>query len=426
MASLLSPTILLLFLLFLHLNFSLSFSSPASQLQKSELLSRRKFISMEDEEKPASKPLLPKKKPILETKNQTKLIKPKKNNSTTTIPSAATPKSKLNKTLTSTPRTSNYTKLVKPTKLTKSKSNSTNSAKSELKSLKLSSNSTKSSKKILDPPLPRNKTTTPKPATAGEKNAKPKPKSATAKPEPWLAGDEGDDLIAEVRGLPARLQESLLPDLERLSTTSKAYLSRANRGIAEGVKPFVGKSFAPKIASIASVLFLVLPLLLVTALFRRLRSYLSLHRLLVFIQAYLAIYFATLAITALVTGLEPLRFFYATSPSSYAWTQAVQTFGYLVYLVVQLIDLVVVFSAGEAVGAGARVLGLAQMLVGLAVGMHYYAAVFHRAVTGDPPRANWRVHAVYASCFLVISACARAERRKKTYLNDGGEDGKKS
>ncbi|XP_026665468.1 uncharacterized protein LOC103720235 [Phoenix dactylifera] len=426
MASLLSPTILLLFLLFLHLSFSISFSAPASQLQKSQLLSRRKFISMEGEEEPASKPLLSKKKPILGTKNQTKLIKPKKTNSTTTISTAATPKSKLNKTLTSTPKTSNSTKLVKPTKLTKS--NSTNSAKSELKSLKLSSNSTKSSKKILDPPVPRNKTATSKPATAGEKNSKPKPKpkSATAKPEPWLAGDEGDDLIAEFRDLPTRLQQSLFPDLQRLSTTSKAYLSRANREIAEGVKPFVGKSFAPKIASIASVLFLVLPLLLVTALFRRLRSYLSLHRLLVFIQAYLAIYFATLAVTALVTGLEPLRFFYATSPSSYAWTQAAQTFGYLLYLVVQLINLVVVFSAGEGAGAGARVFGLAQMLVGLAVGMHYYAAVFHRAVTGDPPRANWRVHAVYAACFLVICACARAERRKKTYLNDGGEDGKKS
>ena len=189
------------------------------------------------------------------------------------------------------------------------------------------------------------------------------------------------------------------------------------------MKPFVGNKFAPRIANAASCVFLILPLCLVTVLFYRLNSYLSLQRFFIFVQAYLAIYFFTLALTAVVTGLEPLRLFYATSPASYAWTQAVQTLGYLLYLLAQLIHLVVVFSVGEN-KIGVRALGLAQMIVGLAVGCHYYAAVFHRAVAGDPPRANWRVHGVYAGCFLVICLCARAERRKKVY--DGGEDAKKS
>uniref|UniRef100_J3MX08 Uncharacterized protein n=1 Tax=Oryza brachyantha TaxID=4533 RepID=J3MX08_ORYBR len=68
----------------------------------------------------------------------------------------------------------------------------------------------------------------------------------------------------------------------------------------------------------------------------------------------------------------------------------------------------------------------AAMLLGLAVGLHYYAAVFHRAAAGEAPRATWRVHAVYAACFVVVCACARAERRKKAYLTGAAEAWKKS
>lgn len=66
------------------------------------------------------------------------------------------------------------------------------------------------------------------------------------------------------------------------------------------------------------------------------------------------------------------------------------------------------------------------MMVGLAVGLHYYAAVFHRAAASEAPRATWRVHAVYAACFVVVCAFARAERRKKAYLAGAAEPWKKS
>jgi len=235
------------------------------------------------------------------------------------------------------------------------------------------------------------------------------------------------DLISEFRGLPARLQETLMPDLARLSHHSKAYLSAANAGIADGVRPILGGRWAAAAASAASVLVLLLPLFMLTALVRRMGPYLPfLHRALLLAQAYLAIYFATLALAAAATGLEPLRFFHAASPAAYAWTQAAQSLGFMGYLVLQMVDLVAVFSGAaspeeDGGGDATKALGLAQMVVGLAVGLHYYAAVFHRAAAGEAPRANWRVYAVYAACFVVVCACARAERRKKAYL--AGTDG---
>ncbi|XP_040383687.1 uncharacterized protein LOC107304891 [Oryza brachyantha] len=250
-----------------------------------------------------------------------------------------------------------------------------------------------------------------------------------------LAEEDGaEDLISEFRELPARLQETLVPDLARLSSTSRAYLSAANAGIADGVRPLLGGRWAPVAATVASAAVLLLPLCLLAALVRRVGAYLPLlRRALLLAQAYLAIYFATLAVAAAATGLEPLRFFHAASPAAYAWTQAAQSLGYVAYLVLQMVDLVAAFSSREGAGgagageeASSRALSLAQMLLGLAVGLHYYAAVFHRAAAGEAPRATWRVHAVYAACFVVVCACARAERRKKAYLTGAAEAWKKS
>lgn len=247
--------------------------------------------------------------------------------------------------------------------------------------------------------------------------------------------DGAEDLISEFRELPARLQETLVPDLARLSSTSRAYLSAANAGIADGVRPLLGGRWAPVAATAASAAVLLLPLCLLAALVRRVGAYLPLlRRALLLAQAYLAIYFATLAVAAAATGLEPLRFFHAASPAAYAWTQAAQSLGYVAYLVLQMVDLVAAFSSSPGGGAGAgedaslssRALSLAQMMVGLAVGLHYYAAVFHRAAAGEAPRATWRVHAVYAACFVVVCACARAERRTKAYLAGTAEPWKKS
>lgn len=282
----------------------------------------------------------------------------------------------------------------------------------------------------------KNKKTTPqqqKKPEGGDATTTTKNKDAAKRPHgptkptqilPWLdvggiSGDYGttDDLISEFRDLPSKFHSALVPDFHRIKTTSKAYLTHANKEFAKTFKPLVGTKYAPSAATAASATTILLPLLLAALLIRCLHPHLPLQKLLLSIHIYLAIYFATLALTAALTGHEPLRFFHAASPRFYAATQVLQTLGYALYLLLQLVH----------VAAGGRLLGALQLLVGVAVGLHYYTAVFHRAVVGEPPRTNWRVHAVYAVLFAGVCALARAERRKKAYLGVGGrEDGKKS
>ncbi|CAA7401692.1 unnamed protein product [Spirodela intermedia] len=232
--------------------------------------------------------------------------------------------------------------------------------------------------------------------------------------------EEDTDLIAEFRDLPSRFQETLLPDLAKISSTSKVYLSKASKEITRGVKPIVGHRYAATVASATSAAFILLPLLLVAALLRHVRSFLSLPRILLFAHAYLAIYFSVLFLAAVLTGVEPLRLFYVASPAAYLSTQVLQTLGYAVFLLLHLLHLLV---------APARAVALLQAGVALAVGLHYYTAVFHRAVAGEAPRTNWRAHALYAACFLILFAFSRAaDRRKKAYLlaGPGGDDSKNS
>ncbi|KAE8709610.1 hypothetical protein F3Y22_tig00110330pilonHSYRG00257 [Hibiscus syriacus] len=184
----------------------------------------------------------------------------------------------------------------------------------------------------------------------------------------WMDEEDEADLVAEFRDLPTKFQENLIPHLERISETSR--------------------------------------------------------KILIFIQIYLSIYFSILCLTSLITGLEPLKFFYATSPSTYLCLQVLQTLGYVLYLLLLLMYLILVFSTDS--GLGSKMLGLGQIFVRFAVGLHYYVAVFHRVMLHQPPRTKWKVHGMYATCFLVICLFARADRRKKAYLEEGGEEGQKN
>lgn len=377
----------------------------------------------------------------LSSKNQTKLIKP-------TLSSSKNQTKLIKSSLSS----KNQTKLLKPnlssknqTKLIKSSSNSTKTSSSPTKNIELkklnstskSSNSVKpnsiSSKKISDltkPSTPKNKTTKPTTTTKQSQNPpKTEKKPTQQKPkkpiEPsWIDQEDDTDFVSDFTGLPGKFQQTLIPDLERISTTSKIYLNKANKQMTNQFKPIVGNKYAATIASIVSCAFLLIPLLLVSLLFTRIKAYFSLQKLLIFIQVYLSIYFSILCLSSLVTGLEPLKFFYATSQSTYICLQVLQTLGYVLYLLLLVMYLILVFSTDS--GLGSKMLGLAQAFVGISVGLHYYMSVFHRAVLRQPPKTNWKVHGIYATCYLVICLFATAERRKKAYLEEGGEEGKKS
>ncbi|MBA0608435.1 hypothetical protein Godav_020662 [Gossypium davidsonii] len=375
-------------------------------------------------------------------KNQTKLVKPSNvsnKNQTMLVKSvnvSTKNQTKLVKSLDVSTKTSNLsaknqTKVLKPTNSTKTakptvsspvpkKLNSTSKVK------KLNSTTPKASD-LLKLSSPKNKPTTKTPVQSSKPEKKPTTtqiQKQQKKQPSWVDDDDESDLVSEFRDLPAKFQQTLIPDLEKISTTSKVYINKYNKEFTKQFKPYVGNKHAPTIATVISCAFLLIPLLLVSLIFNRIKAYFSLQKILIFIQVYLSIYFSILCLTSLVTGLEPLKFFYATSPSTYVCLQVLQTLGYVLYLLLLLMYLILVFSTES--GLGSKMLGLGQIFVGFAVGLHYYVAVFHRVVLHQPPKTNWKVHGMYATFFLVICLFAGVDRRKKAYLEEGGEEGKKN
>lgn len=454
--------VLLFYLVLLFLFTSVLFCACSeSQLRSRQFNLRRRMSEVEKEHQQP-----PKKTTSLSTKNHTKLIKPSVSSKNLTKLIKPSLSSK-NQTKFTKPSLSskNQTKLTKASNSTKAASglfsktvfkklNSTskikkvNSTSKAVNSAKLTSFSSKKSTDLLKLSTPKNKTTKTttskdsqsrldkkshelesgkpdKNQKAGKKPAQQKTKKQTQ--PSWIdQEDDQDDLVSGFTDLAdfANFQKTFIPDLEKFSTTSKAYLNKANKEITEGFKPFVGNKYAPTIATIVSCAFVLIPLILVSLLFNRIKAYFSLQKLLIFIQVYLAIYFSILCISSLVTGIEPLRFFYATSQSTYVCLQVLQTLGYVMYLLLLLMYLILVFST--ECGLGSKLLALGQTILGFAVGLHYYMAVFHRMVLHQAPKTNWKIHGMYATCFLLVCLFATADRRKKTYLEVGGEEGKKS
>lgn len=378
---------------------------------------KKKKVDATDEE--AENQVLPKKKkkPSIEESDSEK---PKMKKNPTTEEQGSEEKSmKIKKKNNATSMTEQVAKLNKKTTLLDVVVDTEqSSSKKKIKLVKpikdLLKNQTKPAKSNQNVTSP-----TSKPAT------KPNSSLATKNTLPSLDPDD-DDLISDFTNLPSKLQSVIIPDLHRISTTSKLYLNQANKQITQSFKPLVGPKYASIIASLSSYTFLLAPVLILPLLYTRVRTnFLPLQTVLIFVQVYLAIYFAVLSLAFLATGQEPLRFFYKTSAGSFVFTQLLQTMGYALYLLLLVVYLVVVF-AGVA-GGGGRAVGLVQAAVGVGVGAHYYVTVGHRAALRQAPRSNWKVHGVYAALFMGACLLARAEKRKKAYLHGGGgEDGKTS
>ncbi|XP_009763906.1 uncharacterized protein LOC107782307 [Nicotiana tabacum] len=480
-----TKVLLVLYLVFVL--FTLSFFSAYSEVQPQNNVRSRRMLELENESKPIKKTNPTSLSP---SKNQTKLIKFSNTSSknqtkqikTSSFSSFGSTKNQTKLSF-SDSQTKNKSKLVNPitksqkltfksqlqkVNLTSSKpSNSTKISSSTTKKssdlTKISSSSTPKNKtiKATKPQLEKdtsesksksktptknqstNKMTKATKTQLGKDISEPKskPKTPISKNQPtdkksktqqtaqknsqysWVEDDE-DDLISGFRDLPSKFQETLLPDLERISKTSKVYLNKANKEITKNFKPYIGNKYASTIASIISFAFILIPLLVVSLIFNKIKAYFSLQKLLIFIQVYLSIYFSILCLSSLVTGLEPLKFFYATAQSTYICLQVLQTLAYVLYLLMLLMYLILVFSTET--GPTTKLIGLAQTIVGFAIGLHYYMTVFHRAVLHQPPKTSWRVHAIYAAFFLVICLATTADRRKKAYLVQGGEVEKKS
>ncbi|XP_073289134.1 uncharacterized protein [Primulina huaijiensis] len=434
------PFLCLLFLIF----FASTLVSAYTQNQPKTSQRRRMLSETDDQDEPL---IIKKKTSLSTTKNQTKFVKPAslspKNQTklikTTNISGLFKNQTKVAKIFSDPSK--NKTKVAKVTDLYPF-THSGPTLESLLQKLnstskKSSSNSTTAksgsllTKKSLD--LHKNKTTKETKALLEKGVTKPKskipgkelPNKDQKKENPfWIDQEDDDDPVSEFIDLPSKFQETIMPDLEKISKTSQVYITKYNKEFTKGFKPYVGNKYATTIASLVSLAFILIPLILVSLIFNRIKAYFSLQKLLIFIQVYLSIYFTILCLSSLVTGLEPLKFFYATSRSTYVCVQVLQTLAYVLYLLLLLMYLILVFSTET--GLGTKILGLAQTFVGFTVGLHYYMTVFHRAVLHQLPKTSWKVHSLYATCFLVICLFARVDWRKKAYLHEGGEEGKKS
>ncbi|KAK7318601.1 hypothetical protein RJT34_03304 [Clitoria ternatea] len=370
----------------------------------------------------------------LSPKNQTKPIKSNINISTnknqtktinlTTKSNDNSPPKNLNSSITTKTKKLNITSKPIPSKLSPASIPTKKPLDLAKATNKTTTKTTKDKKQTKTTKADQNQTQdTVKKQKSSEKSPQQNKKPAKQTPASWIMEDEAEeDLVSEFTDLPNKFHRTLIPDLERISTTSKAYITKANTEITKNFKPYVGKKYAAAMATIVSCAFILVPLFLVSLLCNRIKAYFSLQKVLIFIQVYLSIYFTILCVSSLVTGTEPLRFLYSASRSTYLCLQVLQTLAYVFYLLLLLMHLVLVFST--ECGLGSKFLGLGQVFVGFAVGLHYYVTVFHRVVLQQPPKTNWKVHGIYATCFLLICVCAGADRRKKAYVEDGGGEGK--
>ncbi|KAJ7564563.1 hypothetical protein O6H91_02G022800 [Diphasiastrum complanatum] len=231
------------------------------------------------------------------------------------------------------------------------------------------------------------------------------------------------DLIHEFSNLPLKLHETaghvaqeLLPEIHRFSEKSKNYFSLANQQIVESFLPFIGKEYAPLIASLISYGLLLLPLALVIFFIDRIRVIFSLKKVLLFANIYLAGYFATLTMASFILRAEPMSFFQKFSPSSFISLLLLQAMGYLLYLLLEIVDLVKTCWDGVAL---AKTLAFVHCLVGTLVGLHYYVTVFHRAMARKAPQTSWKIYGIYSTAFLVLCLLARTQHSKKEYVRIG-------
>ncbi|XP_021714164.1 uncharacterized protein LOC110682203 [Chenopodium quinoa] len=408
------------YLLFISSSF-LVFATSQNQLLPRRALLVKTLIQDDEDEIPKIK--IKKSSPSSSTKNQTKpIIKSPPSSSKNLVTNNSSKKNQTKPILTTTQKTSSSSK---------NKTSSKNVGASPTLT-KLNLNSTKSKPKpkpkTADLPKPKSSSSTQITKTPSSDPSKKTQKQKTTQKPPSMLNNNNDeedyDFMAEFRDFTNKFHKTFIPDLHKFSTTSKIYLAKANNEITNNyIKPYVGKQYHSSASTVISFAFIILPFLLVSLLFNRITAYFSLQKLIIFIQIYLSIYFSILCFSSLITGLEPLRFFYVTSQSTYVWLQVLQTLGYVMYLLMLMMYLILVFSTES--GLGQKFLGLAQTFVGFAIGFHYYMTVFHRAVLHQPPKTSWKVHGIYATCFLVICLFARADRTKKAYLDEEGvEEGK--
>ncbi|XP_057829739.2 uncharacterized protein LOC131040802 isoform X2 [Cryptomeria japonica] len=230
------------------------------------------------------------------------------------------------------------------------------------------------------------------------------------------------DFIQEIQDLPSKFQDTagkvadkLMPEIEKFSNKSKHYFNRANEGITEGFRPLIGNKYAPFFASMISYILVLLPLIVVIVLFDKIRTYFPLQKAILYANIYLAAYFATLLLASFLIGMEPMVFFFRNSLTGYIYLQLLEALGYIIYLILQLLNLIISFSKGPV---SAKLAAFLQCGVSIFIGLHYYITIFHRAMAQKAPHTSWMVYGAYTIIFFVLCLFSNTKYGKKEYIQE--------
>ncbi|GBG92884.1 hypothetical protein CBR_g57642 [Chara braunii] len=239
-----------------------------------------------------------------------------------------------------------------------------------------------------------------------------------------LDDEEPGNLMEPVQktfsGLHKKTRESVFPKMGQAKDLGVKIFEQTHSSLNEGLTPLLGKNYSPIVSTLIAYGMLLVPLIITIFIVERVRAVLSIQKLLLFANAYLTAYSVTLLCLAIVIGAEPMVTLQRSAWENYFLLQFLQALGYIVYLMLQLTNVILVFNGDTFL---AKAIAIIQFGTAGAVGLHYYVAVWQRAMVDKPPRITSTAYLVYALIFFVLCQMARLRnsRRDAILSSDAGD-----
>eukprot|EP00850_Spirogloea_muscicola_P024177 SM000465S16653 [mRNA] locus=s465:6613:8513:- [translate_table: standard] len=243
--------------------------------------------------------------------------------------------------------------------------------------------------------------------------------------------DSFDDFINEVREIPRNLpqitegiknktQEHLGKHIGKIANSGQEALSKAHSHISDHIGQYVGAVGS----TIVSFTLLLIPLALVIFALERIRAIFSLQKVLLLANMYIAAYCFTLLGAWFIIGYEPMKSLKQSSDANFIFLQLLQALAYSVYLLLQMLAACLACRKGTDIYV--RASSGVQLFVALCVGLHYFVAVFQRAMRDQPPKITYMAYLTYFISFTILCLLAQVRKTKAEALRTGAINGKQN
>eukprot|EP00899_Mesostigma_viride_P024004 jgi/Mesvir1/4789/Mv11089-RA.1 len=220
----------------------------------------------------------------------------------------------------------------------------------------------------------------------------------------------GEHMDVTFDAVVAKTRKHVAPHVGRLARSGYEVAAKTHKGIQDTVSHYVGPEHTPLVSTVVSYVALLTPLLVSLLIILRIRAMFSIQKVVLFANLYLTAYCATLVLTTCLIGVEPLATLQRSSESNYVVVQLVEAFGYILYMLMQLINLGIMSSSGCCT----RFAAVLQICLASGVGLHYYLNVWQPAMLDLPPSVSWQMYGGYALVFLACCFMSRVRAVSKT------------